>query len=118
MKATKMFLILLAVVAMFTFACNDADTPETDANTQNNEEMENQEDVDPIDAWIGEVEAVVNEYEPKMVDGALPAADLEAFAAAKAPLMEKAQTLDLENKSTSEQKAKIEPLMARMDAIK
>ncbi len=115
MKATKYFLILLALVALFATACNTAKEDEVVADTT---EVVTEETVNPIDAWIGKVEAVLAEYEPKMIDGSLPFEDLEAYGKAIAPLRDEATTLKLEENASEEQNAKIVPLMNRMDAIK
>ncbi len=110
MKATKYFLILLALVAMFTFACK-TETEEVA------EEVVEEVVANPIDKWIGDVKAVVEAWEAKTAAGKLTDADLEAWIAAKQPLMEAVQTLDLENASTEAQKPVLEDLMARMDKL-
>lgn len=110
MKATKYFLILLAMVAMFTFACN-TETEEVA------EEVVEEEVVNPIDKWIGDVKVIVEEWEAKAAEGPLSMEDIEAFGAAKQPLMEAAQALDLENAATEEQAAQIQDLNQRMDAL-
>ena len=110
MKATKYFLILLALVAMFTFACK-TETEEVA------EEVAEEVIANPIDKWIGDVKAVVETWEAKAAAGKLTDADLEAWGAAKKPLQEATMTLDLENASTEAQKPILEDLMKRMDKL-
>ncbi len=110
MKATKYFLILLALVAMFTFACK-TETEEVA------EEVAEEVIANPIDKWIGDVKAVVETWEAKAAAGKLTDADLEAWVAAKKPLQEASMTLDLENASTEAQKPILEDLMKRMDKL-
>ncbi len=109
MKATKYFLILLALVAMFMFACKTK--AETDEAVEIEEVVEN-----PIDKWMGDVKVVVEAWEAKAAAGNLTQADWDEFIAAKTPLMETAKELD-QTALTEEQKPIMDDLMARMDKL-
>ncbi len=114
MKATKYFLILLTLVAMFTFACNTAKEDEVVADTT---EVVTEQTVNPIDDWAGKVKTLVEEWEAKAATGTkMTQADLDAFVAAKTPLMDAMKTLDLTN-VTETQTATITDLNARMDKL-
>ncbi|HOY83753.1 MAG: hypothetical protein LHW45_10075 [Candidatus Cloacimonetes bacterium] len=114
MKATKYFLILLALVALFATACNTAKEDEVVADTT---EVVTEETVNPIDDWTGKVKTLVEEWEAKAAAGAkMTQADLDAFVAAKTPLMEAMQTMDL-TAVTEEQTTIITDLNARMDKL-
>ncbi len=113
MKATKYFLILLTLVAMFTFACKDEEQ-DVEEPTDQTTVMET---VDPIDDWAGKLKTLVEEWEAKAATGTkMTQADLEAFVAAKTPLMEAMKTMDLTN-VTEAQTATITDLNARMDKL-
>ena len=113
MKATKYFLILLTLVAMFTFACK-AEEQDVEEPTDQTTVMET---VDPIDDWAGKLKTLVEEWEAKAATGTkMTQADLEAFVAAKTPLMEAMKTMDLTN-VTEAQTATITDLNARRDKL-
>ena len=67
MKATKYFLILLALVALFATACNTAQEDEVVADTT---EVVTEETVNPIDDWTGKVKTLVEEWEANAAAGA------------------------------------------------
>lgn len=109
MKATKYFLILLALVALFTFACKPE--AETEKKVETEEVV-----VNPIDKWMADVKALVEPWEAKAKEGNLTQADWDEFIAAKQPLMDAANKLD-QTALTEEQKPIMEDLMARMDKL-
>ncbi len=109
MKATKYFLILLALVALFMFACK--------AKVETDEVVETEEvALSPLDQWIADVKVVVETWEAKAEAGNLTQADMDAFVAAQVPLEEAAKDLDLNN-PTDEQRPILNDLMARMSKL-
>jgi len=109
MKVSKYFLILLVLVALFAFACKKEAPPVV-------EEITEEVVANPIDKWIGDVKAFVEEWEAKAA-GKLTDKDLEAFVAGQKPLQEASMSLDLENAATEEQKPVLKDLMERMDKL-
>ncbi len=109
MKATKFFLILLAVVALFAFACK---TEKAEI-----EEVVEQEELEPIDQWVADVTAVLNEWEPKAEQGETGMEDFIALSEQLVPLTEKAEELDLEANASPEQAEAIQAVNERMEAL-
>ncbi len=108
MKVFKFLLILLAVLALLSFACKPKEKVEEPVQ----EETEN-----PIDNWTTEVKAMVEKWEAKVAEGKLTDADLDEYVKEKQALMEQAQGLDLEANTTEEQKPKVMELMQMMDKL-
>ncbi len=110
-----LMIIIIVLVAVLSYhRCNTAQEDEVVADTT---EVVTEETVNPIDDWTGKVKTLVEEWEAKAAAGAkMTQADLDAFVAAKTPLMEAMQTMDL-TAVTEEQTTIITDLNARMDKL-
>lgn len=104
MKATKYFMILLAVVALFAFACK----------TDKVEEEEVQPEPTPVEQWITDITAFLETWEAKTE---FTTEDVEAMTEQLQPLGEKVEELDLENTTEGEQKELVEGLLKRVDEL-
>lgn len=94
MKATKYFLILLAVVALFVTACN------TGAK---------------MDEQLTQLETLVTDWQAKLDKGEIKAEDLTAFADAKKVIMDAISPL--EEAATEEQKTKLTETKTKVETL-
>ncbi len=108
MKATKYFLILLAVVALFAFACKT----EKEEIPEENETVE----LSPIDQMLKDMEDFVVEWQPKAEEGKANEEVVAAFMQQWEPIAKKSEEFKEEDYN-EEQKAKMEDLGLRMAEI-
>ncbi len=94
MKATKYFLILLAVVALFVTACN------TGAK---------------MDEQLTQLEKLVTDWQAKLDKGEIKAEDLTDFADAKKVIMDAISPL--EEAATEEQKTKLTETKTKVETL-
>lgn len=106
MKATKFFLILLAVVALFAFACKTDDEPIV-------EEAEIEE-LTETEQWVQDITAFLETWEDKTE---FSMEEVIEMTEQLQPMGEKVVELDLENTTEGEQKEEIEALMKRVDEL-
>ncbi|MCB5228869.1 MAG: hypothetical protein LHW44_02205 [Candidatus Cloacimonetes bacterium] len=102
MKATKYFLILLAVVALFAFACKaDKAVPEDPEPEVTEESI--------VDQWINDATAFAEKWEAK---ADAPIEELVPRGAEAAPLMEKIE--EVMKEADEAQMEKIQALVERI----
>ena len=107
MKMLRILMLVLVVLTMMAFACKAK--VEVDATADSTVVVE----ASPVAIWTAELKTVVETWEKKAGEGKITNADFDVYAAAKADLMKKAETLDLEANATDE----LKDLMARMDKL-
>ncbi|NLK50725.1 MAG: hypothetical protein GX294_08765 [Candidatus Cloacimonetes bacterium] len=101
MKATKYFLILLAVVALFAFACKADKAPDVPDPDEVEESI--------VDQWINDATAFAEKWEAK---ADAPTEELVPRGAEAAPLMEKIE--EVMKEADEAQMEKIQALVERI----